>query len=64
MEELKCAVANEGGIYRIQVKSTKSYSLRLENAGTPVSVKGASFEMDGGTVVLKADGNSDIVVTY
>lgn len=64
VEELKASVTNERGTYRIHVESTKAYSVRLENAGAPVSVEGASFEMDGGTVVLKADGNSDIVVTY
>ena len=64
VEELKASVTNESGTYRIRVESEKAYSVRLENAGTPVSVEGASFEMDGETVVLKTDGNSDIVVIY
>ena len=63
-EELKASVTNKSGTYRIRVQSEKAYSVRLENAGKPVSVEGASFKMDGDTVVLKADGNSDILVTY
>ncbi|MCH5341025.1 MAG: alpha-xylosidase [Acetatifactor sp.] len=64
VEELTASITNESGTYRIHVKSAKAYSVRLENAGKPVSVEGVSFEMDGETVVLKADGNSDIVVVY
>lgn len=59
---------NEGGTYKINVASAKSYKIVLVNAGTPVEVSGAEYEMDGENVVITSsfDGVNDkeIIVKY
>lgn len=62
--QVKAAVANEEGNYRILVDSEKSYTVKLVNAGTPVSVEGADYTMEGNTPVISASGKKEIVVEF
>ncbi len=62
--EVTATVTNEAGTYKVSVSSKKAYKVVLVHAGTPASVTGAEYEMDGDNVVLKASGDSEIVVQY
>ena len=61
---VKAAVMNEDGNYRISVESENAYTVKLVNAGTPVSVEGADFTMDGNTPVICASGKKEIFVKF
>ncbi|MGN1156016.1 MAG: alpha-xylosidase [Agathobacter sp.] len=62
--DLTVNVSNEAGTYKVSVSGEKDYKVALIHAGAPTEVKGASYEMDGDTVVLSASGNSEIIVKY
>ncbi len=62
--ELTASASNNGGTYNVTVSSKKGYKVVLVHAGTPASVTGATYAMDGDNVVLTASGDSQIVVQY
>ncbi len=62
--ELTANASNNGGTYNVTVSSKKGYKVVLVHAGTPASVTGATYTMDGDNVVLTASGDSQIVVQY
>ncbi len=62
--EVTASVENCDGSYKVKVDSKKACRVELIHAGTPASVTGAVYEMDGDTVVIALDGSADVVVNY
>lgn len=62
--EVIASVANNSGVYEIHVESKKASRVELVHAGVPASVTGASYSMDGDTVVITLDGSADVVVNF
>ena len=62
--EVTASVENSGNCYNVKVDSKKACKVELIHAGAPASVTGASYEMDGDTVVLTLDGSAEVTVNY
>ncbi len=62
--KLTINVANEAGTYKVNVDSDVAYKLVLVNAGEPVDVSGATYEMDNNNLVLKSEASSEIIIKY
>ncbi len=62
--EVTASVENCDGAYKVKVDSKKACKVELVHAGAPASVTGATYEMDGDTVVITLDGSAEVVVNY
>jgi len=62
--EVTASVENAGSCYNVKVDSKKACKVELIHAGAPASVTGATYVMEGDTVVLTLDGSTEVVVNY
>ncbi len=62
--KLTINVVNEAGTYKVNVDSDASYKVVLVDAGAPVEVGGATYEMDNNNLVLKSEGCSEMIIKF
>ena len=62
--KLTINVTNEAGTYKVNVDSEAAYKVVLVNAGAPVEVSGATYEMNNNNLVLKSEGCSEMIIKF
>lgn len=63
-KESSVSVKNAGNKYYIDVESRKSCTVTLVNAGSPATVEGSDYHMEGKNLVLSFEASGKAVVTY